>query len=468
MGKDLVTAVQSFFLYSFMSQSTNATLLSLVPKTESAEKMTDFRPIACCNVVYKIISKIMAHRLKGLLPKAIEMNQCAFVQGRLLLENVLLPTELVKDYHKPLVSSRSAIKLDISKAFDTVQWSFIEAVLRAMRIPDLFVTWIMKCISTAAFSVSVNGELEGFFSSSRGIRQGCSLSPYLYVIVSNVLSKLLNKAVIDRSIGYHPLCRGIGLSHLSFADDIVVFTDGSPGSLKGTLDVFQDFSQMSGLCINVAKSTIFAAGRGKHVLENAAIECGLTVSALPIKYLGLPLTTKTMTRNDYEPLVAKIRARFLSWTSKALAFAGRLQLINSVIASITNFWCSAFSLPQGCIDEIESMCSAFLWSGSPNITSKSKVAWEEVCKTKQEEGLGVQKLNDVSEVFALKLIWRLFSNSDSLWVAWVKQVILQGDSFWDAREGGMGSWIWKKLLHLRSMATQFLRMEIHSGTSIGF
>lgn len=148
-----------------------------------------------------------------------------------------------------------------------------------------------------------------------------------------------------------------------------------------------------------------------------------------------------MTRNDYEPLIAKIRARFLSWTSKALSFAGRLQLINSVIANITNFWCSAFSLPQGCIDEIESMCSAFLWSGSPNITSKSKVAWEEVCKTKQEGGLGVRKLKDVTDVFSLKLIWRLFNNSASMWVAWVKQVILRGDSFWDAREGGMGSWI---------------------------
>ena len=107
----------------------------------------------------------MAHRPKSILPKAIEENQCAFVQGRLLLENVLLATELVKDYHKPQASSRSAIKLDISKAFDTVKWSFIEAVLRAMSIPDLFVTWIMKCISTAAFSVSINGELEGLFPS---------------------------------------------------------------------------------------------------------------------------------------------------------------------------------------------------------------------------------------------------------------------------------------------------------------
>ena len=292
VDKDLVIAVQSFFLYGFMPRSTNATLLSLVPKMTSAKKMSDFRPISCCNVIYKLISKIMAHRLKGILPVAIVQNQCAFLQGRLLLENVLLATELVKDYHKPQVSSRSAIKLDISKAFDTVKWTFIEAVLRAMRLPDMFVTWIMKCISTAMFSVSINGELEGFFPSSRGIRQGCSLSRYLYVIVSNVLSKLHNKAIMVGNIGYHPMCRVVNLSHLSFADDIVVFTDGSPTSLTGTLDSFRDFASMSELCINVAKSTIFAAGRGKQALETAAVAGGLTVSVLPIKYLGLPLTTK--------------------------------------------------------------------------------------------------------------------------------------------------------------------------------
>ena len=93
---------------------------------------------------------------------------------------------------------------------------------------------------------------------------------------------------------------------------------------------------MSGLRINVAKSTVFDAGRGKQELQNEAEVCGLLISALPIKYLGLPLTTKTMTHSDYEPLLVKIHNRFLSWTSKALAYAGRLQLINSVIASMTN------------------------------------------------------------------------------------------------------------------------------------
>lgn len=145
-----------------------------------------------------------------------------------------------------------------------------------MNYHDLFVTWIMKCIWTATFSVSVNGELEGFFTSSRGIRQGCSLPPYLYVISSNILSKLLNKAVEEGRIGFHPQCGAVKLSHLSFADDIVVFTDGSPESLRGTLQVFEDFSSLSGLRINVSKSTVFAAGRGKQNLEGEAAMAGLS------------------------------------------------------------------------------------------------------------------------------------------------------------------------------------------------
>lgn len=140
-----------------------------------------------------------------------------------------------------------------------------------------------------------------------------------------------------------------------------------------------------------------------------------------MRYLGLPLTTKSMTRQDYEPLLDKVRTRMLSWSNKYLSFAGRLQLIKSVIMSITNFWCSVFRLPQCCLNEIESLCNAFLWSGNPNIHTKSKVAWDDVCLPKEEGGLGIRRLRDTSRVYALNLIWRLFVNSGSLWVAWVKE-----------------------------------------------
>lgn len=392
--------------------------MSLIPKSETAQTMKDYRPIACCNFLYKVISKILANRLKKILPVAIEPNQSAFLKGHLLLENVLLAAELVNGYHKPGISTRCSIKFDISKAFDTVRWSFILTVLHAMDLPDQFISWIHICISTASFSVAINGELEGFFSSARGIRQGCSLSPYLYVILNNVLSKLLNKAAAQRSFGYHPSCREVELTHLSFANDILVFTDGTEASLKGVMDVMSAFANASGLCINVAKSSIFPADRGAANLTAAAETMGLSVGVLPIRYLGLPLTTRSLTALDYEPLIDKVRSRFVTWTHKTLSFAGRLQLIKSVISSIANFWCSAYILPKSCLDSIEGMCSAFLWSGSPNDTHKAKISWDDVCFPLAEGGLGIRRLRETSQVFALSLVWRLFTSSGSLWVAW--------------------------------------------------
>ena len=270
-----------------------------------------------------MISKVLASRLKVIFPDAVEVNQSAFIKEKLLLENVLLASELVNGYQRATVSERCAIKFDISKIFDTVKWSFITSVLLAMGLPAQFINWIKICISTAAFSVSVNGSLEGFFTSARGIRQGCSLSPYLYVILNNVLSKQLNKAAEEGQFAYHPQCRGGGgggvkLTHLSFADDILVFTNGTSDSLQGFLQVMETFAGMSGLYINAAKSQMFAAGSNLDPLLLEAESKGITVGNLPIRYLGMPLTTKSLTAHDYEPLIDKVRGRMLSWSNKSL------------------------------------------------------------------------------------------------------------------------------------------------------
>lgn len=224
----MVSLVQSFFLYGFMPKSINTSLLTLVPQTTDASRMSEYRPVACCNLFYKVISKIVANMMKKTLLRAIDTNHCVFVKRRLLLENFLLATERVKNYHMFNSSSRCAIKLDISKDFDMFPWPFIVATLRAMGYPKLLIKWVYMCMSTIFFYVSINGELEEFFTSARGIWQGCSLSLYLYVIVNNVMSKLLNNAALEGQIGYHPNFQDINLTHLSFVDDIMVFTDGSP------------------------------------------------------------------------------------------------------------------------------------------------------------------------------------------------------------------------------------------------
>lgn len=359
IGDDVTVAVQSFFLKGFLPKGLNSTILALIPKKEEAKEMKDYRPISCCNVLYKVISKLIANRLKVILLKCIAVNQSAFIKERLLLENVLLATELVKDYHKDMISSRCAMQIDISKAFDSVQWSFLLNTLRAMGFPPKFVHWITICITTASFSVQINGELAGYFQSTRGLRQGCSLSPYLFVTSMNVLSKMIDEAARRGEIGYHPRCRNIDLTHLCFADDLMVFSDGTKRSVEGILKVFGDFDKMTGLKISLEKSTLFMAGITAQKQDDILHQFPFASGSLPVRYLGLPLLTKRMTVSDYLPLIEKIRKRISSWTNRFLSYAGRLQLINSVITSLVNFWMAAFRLPSSCIKEIERLCSAF-------------------------------------------------------------------------------------------------------------
>jgi len=175
-----------------------------------------------------------------------------------------------------------------------------------------------------------------------------------------------------------------------------------------------------------------------------------------------------MTAHDYKPLIYKIRTRFLSWTSKYLSYAERLQLLSSVITSITSFWCSVFRLLARCFDEIEKLRSALLWNGNPNITTGSKVSWEEICRPKSVGGLGLRRLKEVSRVYAFRLIWRLFSSSGSFWVAWTKQNLMRHNSFWSTPNTTTGSWIWRKLLKLRDDIRPFIRADVTDGFTVSF
>ncbi|CAB78489.1 reverse transcriptase like protein [Arabidopsis thaliana] len=316
-------------------------------------------------------------------------------EHRLLIENLLLATELVKDYHKDSVSERCAIKIDISKAFDSVQWTFLKNVLLTLDFPQVFVHWIMLCVTTASFSVQVNGELAGYFNSSRGLRQGCSLSPYLFVIVMDVLSKKLDRAAGLRKFGYHPKCKNLGLTHLSFADDIMVLTDGKLRSLEGIVEVFDSFAKQSCLKISMEKTTIYLAGISDTVRQEFEEQFHFEVGCLPVRYLGLPLVTKRLTSQDYNPLLEQIKRRIGTWTAR-----------------ICNFWLSAFRLPRECIREIDKLCSAFLWSGPELSTKKAKIAWDTICRPKQEGGLGLRSIKEANDVCCLKLIWRMVSHGD--------------------------------------------------------
>lgn len=169
IGNDFVTAFQSFFVeVSFLIKGLNTTILALISKKNEAMEMNDYLLISLCNVLYKVISKILANRIKHILLSIISQNQSAFIKERILMENVLLATERVNDYHKESISARCAMKIDISKAFDSVQWSFLLNTLTALNFSPKFIHWINLCISSESFSVKFNGELACFSEVSEG------------------------------------------------------------------------------------------------------------------------------------------------------------------------------------------------------------------------------------------------------------------------------------------------------------
>ena len=348
IGPEVVSAVKEFFREGKLLKQWNSTTLVLIPKIRNASKIGDFRPISCLNTLYKVISRLLTSRLKEALQQVISHAQSAFMPGRLLAENVLLATELVQGYKKSNISPRAMLKVDLRKAFDTVRWDFVIATLQALGMPVKFVNWISECITTTSFTICINGESGGYFKSMRGLRQGDPLSPYLFVLGMEVFSRLLKSRYDSGYIRYHPNAEPIDISHLMFADDVMVFYDGSSSSLHGISETLDDFASWSGLEINQSKSELFTAGLDQQE-ANTTMRYGFPMGSFLIRYLGLPLMHRKLKVSEYSLLLDKISGSFNAWSARNLSFAGRLVLIKSVISGIVVFWITTFILPKGCI-----------------------------------------------------------------------------------------------------------------------
>ncbi|KAK6145965.1 hypothetical protein DH2020_019834 [Rehmannia glutinosa] len=267
VGNDVIAVVSEFFDSSKLLRQINHTAIALIPKTDHSPTVADFKPIACCNVVYKVITKILASKLEYVVPKLIDPAQSMFISGRNIIDNIFSAQEIIEIMLES-ESPPDVIKVDLKKAYDTISWLFLEQVLNGLGFPPIFISWVMECISSASYSICINGSLQGKFPGKRGLRQGDPMSPALFLLCMEYLSCLLKVRTNTLKFKYHPRCEALKITHLAFADDLMLFSRGDLPSVKILIDCLNDFKNASGLDVNSFKSNLFTAGIIGDKLEN--------------------------------------------------------------------------------------------------------------------------------------------------------------------------------------------------------
>ena len=223
---DVMRMFRDFHETGKFVRSLNATFIVMIPMKGGAEDLKDFRPISLVGSLYKLLAKVLANRLKRVMSSLVNKAQNAFVGGRQILVASLIANEVIDSMVKK--NERGILcKLDIEKAYDNINWKFLFGVLQKMGFEPKWVSWIKQCVTTASFSVLVNGSPVGCFNSSRGLRQGDPLSPYLFILGMEVFSILMEKAASKGFLQGHKFVNRSGdelqLNHLLFADDTLVF-----------------------------------------------------------------------------------------------------------------------------------------------------------------------------------------------------------------------------------------------------
>ncbi|XP_074300998.1 uncharacterized protein LOC141632342 [Silene latifolia] len=250
VGGDVIIAVNNAYETGKLLKQVNNTIITLIPKMEMPETVLHFRPIACCNIIYKCLSKVICARMSRILPDIISPSQGAFIKGRDIVGNILICQDLIRLYNRKSCSPRVLLKLDLQKAYDSIEWSFVSEMLEATGIPKKFIELLMNCVTSPSYSLSLNGEIFGLFKGQRGLRQGDPLSPLLFTLCLEYLSRVLMIVQKHKNFRHHPLCKRINLTHLCFADDLIMFCKGERGSIELLLQAFKYFSKASGLVMN--------------------------------------------------------------------------------------------------------------------------------------------------------------------------------------------------------------------------
>ncbi|MCH80360.1 replication protein A 70 kDa dna-binding subunit, partial [Trifolium medium] len=428
----------------------NSTNITLIPKGETQTTMKDWRPISLCNVLYKVVAKVLANRLKSVLDKCISENQSASVPGRSILDNAMAPIEIIHSMKSKTRGKKgeAALKLDISKAYDRIDWVFLKEMMAKMGFSQKWIDWIMLCVETVDYSVIVNGHMVGPIVPGRGLRQGDPLSPYLFIICAEGLSALIKQAEHKGELHGVKICRNAPIiSHLLFADDCFLFFKATTNEANVMKNILSLYESASGQAINLQKSEFYCSRNvSAEVREAIASQLGVTQVLGTGKYLGLPSMIGRSKKSTFKFIKDRIWRKINSWSSRHLSQAGREVMIKSILQSIPTYVMSIFLIPSTLVEEIEKMLNSFWWGhNGRNGRGIHWLSWDRLSVSKDYGGMGFKSLQAFNLALLGKQAWNLVTRPDNLITKLLKARYFPKCDFLEANIGHNPSYVWRSI-----------------------
>lgn len=462
----ILSAVLGFLNGGDLPEEVNKTLLVLIPKVNNPQELSQYRPISLCNVLYKLCSKTLANRLRVILDDIISEEQSAFVPGRLITDNVLIAYECIHYLrNKRGKTGDCAIKLDMAKAYDRVEWGYLEAIMQALGFPDRWCNLIMKCVSSVSFSVRVNGLFSDSFIPTRGIRQGDPISPYLFLLCSEGLSCMM------RSIGPLYVSRGVRvsrnapwISHLLFADDCLVFTQATERGAERVAAILEDYNRASGQLVNKSKSAVFFSPNCDEECKVQVHSClQIPTEALGERYLGLPTTAERGAGNVFSYVPARVMGFVGGWAEQNLSCAAREVLVKANAQSVPTYPMSCFKLSPVVCRKLTTIVSNFWWGSSVDSHKMHWLRWELLTRPKKHGGMGFRDFSLFNQAMLGKQGWRLMTRPDSLCARVLKGKYYPHTDLLSATKKKRSSATWRSILHGREVLKKGLIKRIGPG-----
>ena len=397
IGYFLLRSLNHGFSNKELSVTQKEGIITCIPKSnKDRQYLKNWRPISLLNCTYKLASACLANRLKKVLPDLISKDQTGFMAGRYIGENIRIVYDLLhytEEENKPGL----LLLIDFEKAFDSVSWKFIDKVLDFFNFGASFKSWINTFNTNINSCVHINGHLSEWFSLQRGCRQGDPISPYIFLLCVEILSILIknNKNIKGIKVGNKEFVIS------QYADDTSLILDGSKTSLKFSLLTLKFYAKISGLGVNVDKTSVIWIGSMRNSNTILCSDYNLNWVKDKFSLLGVTLSTnmQEIVSMNFEEKLPILKAIFNSWSKRILTPLGKLVVIKSlVIPKLNHLFIGLPNPSEDFIKTLQNMCFNFLWSNGPDKIKRA------VAMQGYENG-GLRMINVSQFINALKISW---------------------------------------------------------------